>query len=97
MKQTVTEYEFIKAFNDYNRSDSFSIPARKALFNYYTDLEEDSGEEMELDVIGICCEWVEYDSELEALDEYGFESLDDFYNKTIVIELDNGHVLIMAF
>lgn len=57
MKQTITEDEFIRAFDDYNRSENFTVAARRAMFEYFEEYEEDTGVEMDLDVIAICCEF----------------------------------------
>lgn len=84
MKQTVTEHDFVQAFDDYNRSDNFSREARFALYDYIIQLEEDIGEEIELDVISICCAFSEYSSLEEFNEDYGRdfqdieEVLDDF-------------------
>jgi hypothetical protein len=59
MYKTITEADFIDAFDEMGRSENFSRPARQALFRYLTDLEDDIGEPAELDVIAICCDWAE--------------------------------------
>ncbi len=60
MKKTISEYEFIRAFEDYDRVSNFpnTLPL---LYEYLTDLEDDTGEEIELDVIGLCCDFEEID------------------------------------
>ena len=68
MKQTINEYGFMQAFIDFGRKENFSPSALRALFDYYTDIEDGTGEEIELDVIGICCDWCEYDAEDLLLD-----------------------------
>lgn len=74
MHITVNSTMFVDAFHSMGREDQFSLPALYALFNYLEDLEQDSGEEMELDVIAICCDYTEYKTALEAAREYGYES-----------------------
>lgn len=59
MKQTITKYQFSEAFRNADRKENFSIAGLDALFNYFEQIEEDTGEEMELDVIAICCEYSE--------------------------------------
>jgi hypothetical protein len=44
-----------------------------ALVEYLEQLEEDTGEELELDVVAIRCDYSEHESALEAALEYGFE------------------------
>ena len=73
MKETVNESRFIEAFNTL-RPDNFSRNALVALFDYLDQLEQDLGEEQELDVIAICCEWTEYRDAIEAAEAYGWEA-----------------------
>jgi len=61
----VTENEFRKAFQEL-RPTKFSYDGLKALYEYFEEYEDSTGEKIELDVIAICCEYSEY------------ESLDDF-------------------
>ena len=78
MKQTIDFYDFERAFVDYGRSDHFSYDAKKAIFEYLESLEEDTGEEIELDVVGVCCDFSE--SSLEEINSdngESFETLDD--------------------
>lgn len=99
MKKTVNESDFIEAFKSWeSRKDSFTVPALKALFNYYEELEADSGVEMELDVVAIDCDWYEYDSFEEVQDNYSnIETIEELQDRTQIIELANGHILVMAF
>jgi hypothetical protein len=60
MKTTVNEYAFTQAFTDMNRADNFSYAGLKALFAYLEEYEESTGEELELDVIALCCDYTEY-------------------------------------
>ena len=73
MKRNVTEHDFTEAFRDYGRNDQFSYEGLKALYEWFEEYEEDTGEEIELDVIGICCDFSEYDTALEAAEECGYE------------------------
>jgi hypothetical protein len=59
MKTTVSRYDFERAFVDANRRDNFSYEGLNALFDYLEDYEEQTGEEIELDVIAICCDYDE--------------------------------------
>ncbi|MGI9159688.1 MAG: hypothetical protein ACR2K1_08045 [Saprospiraceae bacterium] len=60
MKTTVSVYDFRDAFQKI-RPDNFSYDGLRVLFEYFEQLEDDIGEEMELDVIGICCDFAESD------------------------------------
>ena len=60
MKQTVTRSGFAQAFHNANRGDNFSHAGLDALYDYLTELESDTGEEYELDVIALCGDFSEY-------------------------------------
>lgn len=59
MKTTVSRYDFERAFVDAGRKDQFSYEGLKALFDYLEDYEEQTGEELELDVVALCCDYCE--------------------------------------
>ena len=59
MKTTVSKYDFERAFVDAERKDQFSYEGRAVLFDYLEQLEEDTGQELELDVIALCCDYAE--------------------------------------
>jgi hypothetical protein len=65
MKTTVSRYDFERAFVDYGRKDQFSYEALGLLFAYLEEYEESTGEEIELDVIALCCEY--YEDTLESI------------------------------
>lgn len=105
MKQTVTEYMFVDSFRHAGRESKFSVPARRALFEYLEEFENSTGTEFELDPVGICCEWCEYPSALDAAKDYGFkdgiDSQDEtplgwLQNRTQVVEF-NGGLVIQCF
>lgn len=73
MKETVNESRFIEAFRQ-TRPNQFSRAALVALFDYLDQLEQDLGEEQELDVIALCCDWTEYKDAFEAAEAYGWEA-----------------------
>jgi dGTP triphosphohydrolase len=59
MKTTLTFCGFRDAFRAYERMDTFSYEGAQALFEYLEQYEEDTGEELELDVIALCCDYTE--------------------------------------
>jgi len=71
MKKTINFTDFVDAFQDAGRDDNFSYDGKKALFEYLEDYEDDTGEEIELDVIALCCEYTEYSDVAEYVDNYG--------------------------
>jgi hypothetical protein len=57
MKQSVNFSAFVDAFHAYNRYDSFGYDGLRVIFDYLEDYEEQTGGEIELDVIAICCDY----------------------------------------
>ena len=70
MKQSVNLYDFHNAFREADRENQFSYEGREALFEYLECYEEDTGEEIELDVISLCCDYEEYENVAEYLEYY---------------------------
>lgn len=56
-----------------SRKNQFSFEALRAIFDHIEEIEQDTDEEIEYDPIAICVDWTEYDSALEAAQEYGYE------------------------
>lgn len=70
MKETVRNvYRFREAFAEMNRKDNFSYEGLEILFNHLQEFEEMTGEELELDVIAICCDYSE-DDFIAILEQY---------------------------
>ena len=89
MKQTVNSSDFVDAFRTHNRMDQFSYEGLKALFEHLEQYEEDAGEEMELDVVAICCDFSEHATATEAATEQGWEAdaeADDDDNEEAALE-----------
>lgn len=97
MKQTVTEYDFHRAFYEYDRQDQFSPKGRTALFEWL----EGCGEDVELDVIALCCEFTEYENLAEFHKNYTdtdtYPDLDTIADYTAVIPVGAEGFIIMAF
>ena len=58
MKQTISLSQFQDKF-DAIRPNNFSYEGLQQLFDYFESYEQDTNEEIELDVIAICCEYSE--------------------------------------
>lgn len=58
MKTTVSVYEFRDAFLKL-RPNNFTYEGLTALYDYFESFEADTGEELELDVIAICCDFAQ--------------------------------------
>jgi hypothetical protein len=100
MKQYVTESTFIDAFkqND-DRKNQFSYEGLKALFEYFEEYEDSTGEELEFDMIGICCEYTEYDNLKELNNNYSkqYKDLEELREETEVIVVDYDKFIIRDF
>ena len=75
MKQTVGCSEFHRAFEAL-RPNNFSYAALDVLFEYFEQYEEETGEEVELDVIAICCDYAQSTFE-EVMDDYKLDDDED--------------------
>jgi hypothetical protein len=73
-----TASSFRDEFRACGRADQFSYEALGLLFDYLEAYEMDTGEEIELDVVSICCDYTEdapehiarsYDIDIEGMDE----------------------------
>ena len=102
MKTIVTEFQFVESFRLCGRETQFSVPARRALFDHFEQVEEDSDTEITLDPVGICCDWAEYPSALKAANDYCFKgneleteeaALDWLEDRTRVVQFDGGIVI----
>lgn len=74
MHITITSSMFADAFSSMGREDQFSREALEALFNYLEEYEQDTGEDLELDVVALCCDFAEYENAIAAAEDYGFTS-----------------------
>lgn len=97
-KSNISLCEFMDEFRGGQYKDNFSYEGLKALYEYFEQYEEDEGEEIELDVVTIACDWTEYEDIEEIKENYScIENMDDLYSYTSVIEADNGHIIIIDF
>lgn len=80
MKQTIGLNEFRNAFQSHGRKN-FTYDGLAVLFYALEDFEAGGGEEMELDVIGLCCDFVEMTAD-EVKDNYtaseDWQSIEEF-------------------
>ena len=96
MKQSVNIYDFEREFKRFERNN-FSWDGLKALFEYLEEYEEGTGEEIELDVIALCCEYAEYDSLKEYNDDYGtkYGEIDLIQDDTTLIKIEGTERFII--
>jgi hypothetical protein len=106
MKTTISRYDFERAFVDADRKENFSYEALGLLFDYFEDYEEQTGQEIELDVIAICCEYNEdnpddiianYSIDVEDMDEdEKIDAVRDYLNDNTMLvgETTTGFVYL---
>ena len=103
MKTTVTKSAFMDAFRAYDRYDQFGYEALSSLFDYLEEMEDETGEEIELDVIALCCDYsvdtveeiaANYSIEAEEGEDLRDAVLDYLNDNTTVIDADcDGSIL----
>jgi hypothetical protein len=59
MKTTVSVYDFRDAFQSMGRGSHFSYQGLRILFDWLEELEASGGDELELDVVALCCDFAE--------------------------------------
>ncbi len=98
MKTTIDFYQFREAFRTMDRMENFSREGQEALFDWCEQYEEETGQEMELDVVALCCDFYEmewrdiasnYRIELDPED-------DDDAQKEAVLEYLNDNTMVVA-
>ena len=109
MKQTVYLSSFRDAFIKAGRKDQFSYEGLGLLFDYFEQYEDDTGVEVELDVIAICCEDSEdtpeevaqsYDIDLDGVVEDDIpQAVMDYLcdNTTVVGVTSTGSIIYQQF
>lgn len=105
----ITFSAFCDAFRDMGRDENFSYEGKRALFDYLEELEADSGEPVELDVIALCCDYYEQDLEgiiadyqidvMEDDDDAKIEIVTEYleYNSTLIAVVNGSDFVYAAF
>jgi hypothetical protein len=107
MRTTVNSSQFHDAFHRAGRGNQFSYEGLEVLFSYLEQLEGDTGFEIELDVIGLCCEYSEsepdqiakdYNIALEGETDIAAHVLEVLYEQTSVAGVcPNGNIVFAQF
>ena len=99
MYSTTNKGEFRDAFRRCGRGDQFSYAALGAIFDQLEELERDSGQEVELDPIAICCEYQEMSDLADFNEQYGMscKTISEVQDHTLVIPVDDVSFVIMPF
>jgi len=100
MIQTINENEFRDAFSNGQYKNNFSYDGLGALFEYLEEYEDSTGEQVELDIIALCCEYSEYEDLEEYLKDYGTDinkkdyDDDDDFNDAVIEEIQDKTTFI---
>ncbi len=97
--ETIGVYGFVNAFQERGRMAGWTTFGLEELFHYLYDLSQDMGEHLELDVIAIDSEFVEYLSFQQIQQDYdNIETMRDLQDRTTVIPIKaTGGYIIRAF
>lgn len=107
--QTLNVYQFRDAFMQSSRKEQFSYEALTAIFEYLEEYSDSTGEPVELDIVGICCEWSEmtwqeiaqyYDVDLSQCtdDDERIGEVEDFLSQnTQYKEFSEGSFVFIQF
>ena len=96
----VTFNDFLREFEEFGRANNFSYEGKRALYEYLNDLSEDLGEHIELDIISLCCDFTEYDSLEQFIENYSIsniKSIEDIDYYTTVIPINDQSFIIQDF
>ena len=101
MYRTINQYEFRKAFKDMNR-DYYSYEGYEALYDFLEEICSSDEKGFELDVIGICGDFTEYEDLEEFQSEYyddvagdKFKTIEEIEEETIVIRIEDSDSFII--
>ena len=95
--KTFNENDFINEFTAYNRMDNFSYKGLRVMFDALNELAQDCEMNIEMDVIGLCCEYSELSID-DVINDYDID-LDDesFDDKTdLVIDYLHDHTMVLG-
>ena len=94
----VTEYNFRNTFLTSDYKNNFSYDGLTALYDYFSELEDELGESIEFDLIAIAGEYSELTID-ELRDNYFIDKdidvIEYLQENTIVIEIENSDSVII--
>lgn len=91
MLQSVNFSSFCDAFRSMGRNEQFSYGAKRVLFDYLEQYEQDTGESIELDVIALCCEYTE-STFAEVIRDYSLD--DEMTRDDVLVWLSNQNTYV---
>jgi len=109
MKTTIDFNDFRDTFRAYDRIDNFTREGLELLFGYLEQYEDETGQEIELDVIALCCDYTEdtleniaenYGIDLDGVDDDDTaQAVMDYLcdNTTVVGQTSSGSIIYVNF
>lgn len=94
MHNKVSVEQFRDSFKSMGREDGWTYEGLGALYEWLEECFAE-GDEYELDVIALCCDFCEYESLDKYNEDYGseYEEIEQLENRTIVIPVgDEGFI-----
>lgn len=86
MKTSVSFSQFVDAFRLMGRESQFTYDGKRALYDYLENYESQTGAEVSLVVIALCCEYTEYENFEEFKKDYSdIENFAELEENTMVI------------
>ena len=79
--QTVTKYQIIDIAKAWNRLDNFGYHGWQKMFDYMEEMSEDQGTDIELDIVGWCCDFSMYESIQDFRDAFHMDFTDEEWNE----------------
>jgi len=81
-----------------DRNNQFTYEGKRALFDYLENYEEETDQEMELDIIALCCDFTEYENLKELQENYNnIESIEKLEEHTTVIKVNDERFIIQNY
>jgi hypothetical protein len=100
MKTQVNFSDFCDAWRAHDRNNSFSYAGKRALFDWLEEYEADTGQEQELDIVALDCDFVEYENLADFHNDYDKEDYpteNDISDNTMLIPVEGDGFIIQNF
>ena len=93
MKQELNIYQVADLLKQDDNAN-WTHAGAMAIAEFFEELENDTDESIELDVVAIRCEFSEYKNFDEVKENYNdIKTLEDLHDNTLVIEFDTGLII----